>query len=96
MELVIEKYAKFIIKSGKRDSGEGIEPPSQERISTLKQKEKYKLFGILPNTPREKKKFRKKKFRWTNKHLATKLCSWNLIKWINTMPVFLEKHQVHS
>ena len=47
MELGIKKYGMLIIKSGKGEITEGIEPPNQERIRTLGEKENYKYLGIL-------------------------------------------------
>ena len=47
MEFDIEKCAKFIMNSGKRQAVEGIELTNQESIRTLGEKENYKYLGIL-------------------------------------------------
>ena len=42
-----EKWAMLIMKSGKRETVEGIKVPNQESIRTLREKEKYMYLGIL-------------------------------------------------
>ena len=37
----------FIMKSRKRHMTDGMEPPNQEKIRTLEEKETYKYLGIL-------------------------------------------------
>ena len=46
MEFAIEKWVMIIIKSGKRQMTEEIEPPIQEKIRMLGEKETYKYVGI--------------------------------------------------
>ena len=47
MELGIEKSAQLIMKSGKRQTAEKIEPTNQERIRTLGEKLGDKYLEIL-------------------------------------------------
>ena len=47
MEFGMEKCAMLIMKSGKRETMEGIEVPIQERIRMFGEKENYKNLGIL-------------------------------------------------
>ena len=47
MEFDIEQYAMLIMKSGKRESINGIELPNQNKINSLGEKENYKYLGIL-------------------------------------------------
>ena len=47
MEFGIEKYATFLMKSGKRHITEGMELPNQDKIRTVGEKETYKYLGIL-------------------------------------------------
>ena len=42
-----EKYAMLLMKSGKRETTEVIEPPNQKRIRKLEEKEYYKSLRIL-------------------------------------------------
>ena len=43
----IEKCAMLVMKSGKLHLIDGIEPPNQDKIRTLGEKETYKYWGIL-------------------------------------------------
>ena len=47
IEFDIEKCAMIQMKSGKRETAEGIELQNQEIIRTLGEKENYKYLGIL-------------------------------------------------
>ena len=46
-EFGIEKFAKQVMKVGKRNLTDGIELPNEEKIRTLGEKDTYKYFGIL-------------------------------------------------
>ena len=75
MEFGIEKCAIKIIKSGKRETMEGIELPNQERIRTLGEKLNYKYLGILElDTIKHGKNVY---LKGTRKLLETKLCCRN-------------------
>ena len=92
MEFGVEKCAKLIMRSGKRQWTEVIALPNQEKISTLEEKEYYKFWGILEEDTikkaQMKEKIRKEYFRQTRKLLETKLCHRNLFKGIDTWMVF--------
>ena len=47
MEFGIEKYAKQIMKNGKRRMTEGTELANQGKTRTLREKETYKYLGTL-------------------------------------------------
>ena len=47
IEFGIEKCAMLKMKSGKRETAEGIELPNQENIKTVGEKKNYKILGIL-------------------------------------------------
>ena len=47
MEFGIEKCVILITRSGKRHMTKGIELTNQDKIWTLREKETYKLLGIL-------------------------------------------------
>ena len=47
MEFGLEKCAMLIMKSGKRETTEGIELPSEERIRTLVEKKNDEYLRIL-------------------------------------------------
>ena len=47
IEFGIEKCAMLIMRRGKRKMTEWREPPNQEKIRTLREKEAYKYLGIL-------------------------------------------------
>ena len=47
MEFGIEKYAMLVMKSGKRHLTDRMELPSQEKITTIGEKETYKYLSIL-------------------------------------------------
>ena len=79
------------MKSGKRHQMGGMELPNQDKIRTLAENETYKYLGILEaDTIKQvemKSKIQKEYLCRTRKLLETKLCSWNLIKGINTWAV---------
>ena len=91
MEFGIEKFAMHIRNGGKRQTIEGIEWLNQERIRIFGEKENYKHLEILEaDTIKQvemKENIRKKYIRQMRKLFETKLCSWNLIKGINTQVV---------
>ena len=93
MEYGIEKCAMLVMKSGKRHLTDGMELPSQDKITTLGVKETYKHLGILEaDTIKQvemKNKIKKEYLRRTRKLLKTKLSSRNLTKGINTSAVDL-------
>ena len=93
MEFGIEKCAMLVMKSGKRHLTDGMEPPNQDKIRTLEEKETYKYLGILEDDTVKKvemkEKIKKECLRRTTKQLETKLSSRNLIKGINTWAVLL-------
>ena len=82
--------------SGKRHLTDGMELPNQDKIRTLGEKETYKYLGILEaDTIKQvemKEKIQKEYLKRTRKLLETKLCSRNLIKWINTWSVSLVRY----
>ena len=47
MKYGIEKCTMLIMKSGKRETTEGIQLSNQESIRTLGEKENYKYLGML-------------------------------------------------
>ena len=47
MEFGIEKWAKLVMKSGKRHLTDGMELPNQDKFRTLREKETNKYLGIL-------------------------------------------------
>ena len=47
MGFIIEKYALLIIKTGRRETSEGIELPNQERMAVKKEKNKKRLFSYF-------------------------------------------------
>ena len=51
----------FIMKSGKRQTTEGIELPNQESIRMLGEKENYKYLGILEVDTLKQEKMKEKK-----------------------------------
>ena len=83
MESGAEKCAILIIKSRKRQMGERIEVPNQERIRRFREKKNYKYLGILKgDTIKQaemREKITKEYLSLTGKLLETKLCSRNLI-----------------
>ena len=85
MEFDIEKYAMFVMKSGKRQLTDGMELPNKVKIKTLAENETYKYLGILEAIKQVemKEKIHKVYLRRTRKLLETKLNSRNL-KGINT------------
>ena len=68
------------MKSGKRETTEGIELPYQERISTLKEKENYKYLEILKaDTIKQaeiKEKIRKKYLRLLSSYITGYLATY--------------------
>ena len=96
MEFGIEKYALFVMKSGKRHLTDGIELPNQDKFRTLAENETYKYLGILEaDTIKQvemKNKIQKEYLRRTRKLLETKLNSRNLSKEINTWAVSLVRY----
>ena len=96
MEYGIEKCAMLVMKSGKRHLTDGMELPSQDKITTLGVKETYKHLGILEaDTIKQvemKNKIKKEYLRRTRKLLKTKLSSRNLTKGINTSAVHLVRY----
>ena len=78
----------LVMKSGKRHLTDGMELQSQDKITTLGEKETYKYLGILEaDTIKQvemKDNIKKEYLRRTRKLLQTKLSSRNLIKEINT------------
>ena len=73
-------------ESGKREITEEIELPYQERIRTLREKDKYLRIleaATIKQAEIEEKK-RNEYLRRKRKLCETKLCSRNIIKWINT------------
>ena len=92
MEFDWEKWAMQVRKSGKRHLKDAMELPNQEKIRTLGEKETYKYLGILEtDTTKQmemKEKIKKEYLKRARKLLETKLCSRNLIKWINTWDRF--------
>ena len=77
MEFGIEKYAKLVMKSGKRHISDGMELSNQDKIITLGEKEIYKYLEILEaDTIKQvemKEKIKKEYLRRTRKLLETKL-----------------------
>ena len=47
MEFCIKKYAKLVMKSGKRHMTDGMEQRNHDKIKTLGENETYKYLGIL-------------------------------------------------
>ena len=91
----IEKCTMLIMKSGKRHLTDGMEQPSQDKITTLGEKETYKFLSILEvDTIKqvEMKDKIKKYLRRTRKLIKTKLSSRNLIKGIDTWAVSLVRY----
>ena len=88
MEFGIEKCARLVMKSGKRQLNDGMELPKQHQIKTLTENETYKYLGILKaDTIKQmemKEKIQKEYLRRTRKLLEAKFHSRNLIKGINT------------
>ena len=84
------------MKSGKRETIEGIELPNQVSIRMLSEKENQKYLGILKadtiKWEKMKEKIRKKYFRRIRKLLKILLSSINLIKEINTWAVTLARY----
>ena len=69
MEFCIEKYAILIMKSGKRETIEGIELPNQE--GTFWEKENHKYLGILEaDIIKDERKSKKKKCIKEQKYLS--------------------------
>ena len=96
MEFGLEKYAMFVMKSGKRHITDGMERPNQDKIRTLGENKTYKYLGISEaDTIKQvemKDKIQKGYCRRTRKLLETKLNSRNLIKGINTWAVPLVRY----
>ena len=86
MDFGIEKCAMLLMKSGKRLIIDGMELPNQDKIRTLKEKEKYKYFGILDADAIEqvemKENIKKEYLKNIKKTIETKLSSSNFIKGI--------------
>ena len=96
MEFGIEKCAMFIMKSRKRQMAEGLELPNQEKIRTLREKEKYNYLGILETDTIKhaemKENFKKIIPQKMRKRLETKLHGRNLIKGIKTSAVLFVRY----
>ena len=96
MKFAIEKCVMLVMKSSKRHMTDGMELPSQDKIRTLGENEKYKYLGILEadtTTQAEMKdKIQKEYLRRTRKLLKTKLSCKNLIKEINTRAVPFDRY----
>ena len=56
MEFVIKKCAMLVIKSGKKETRNGIELPNQKRIRTLREKKNCKYLGIFEAIASNKRK----------------------------------------
>ena len=91
MKFDTDKCAILIMKSGKKESAEGIEQLDRECIKTLGEKKNYKYsVTLVADTIKQaemKEKIRKEYLRRTRKLLKTKLCNRNLIKEIKTWVV---------
>ena len=60
MEFGIEKWAMFVMKSGKRHMTDGMELPNQDKIRTLAERETWTSWRLTPsNKWKLKKKLRK-------------------------------------
>ena len=70
MEFGIEKCAGLIRRSRKCQMTQGIEPPNQEKIRTLGEKENYTYLGILEEKMKEN--YLKAYLGRTRKRLVTK------------------------
>ena len=88
MEFGVEKCAMLVMKSGKRNTTDGIELPNQDKIRTLKENDAYKYLGILEaDTIKQmqmKDKIQREYLRRTRKLLEIKLFSRNLFNGIDT------------
>ena len=101
MKVGIEKYAMFIIKSGKRQMKEEKELPNQERISMFGEKETDKYYEILEVDTIKKLEMKEKKLknvylRRMRKFPETKLCNRNRMKVINSWTSPLYDTRNHS
>ena len=87
MEFGMDKYAMYVMKSGKQHMTDGMELPNHDKIRTLGENETYKYLGILEvDTIKQvqmKDKIRTEYLMRTKKLLEIKLSSRNLIKGIN-------------
>ena len=75
-EFGLEKCAMLVMKSGKRQMTDGMEPPNHDRFRTLEENETYKYLGIFEaDTIKQmqvKDMIRKEYLRRTQKLLETK------------------------
>ena len=86
MEFGIEKCAMLVMKSGKLHLTDGMEPPNQDKIKTLGEKETYKYLGILEaDTIKQEEMKEKIKTKYLKR-------TRNLIKGINTWAVPLVRY----
>ena len=97
MEFGIEKSTMLIMKSGKRETSEGLELSNKESIKKLGKKRKitstWEYWKWTPSNKTEmKENIRNGYLRRTIKLFETRLCSRNLIKGINTWAISLVRY----